>query len=208
MPLLTTCIGAYPKPDFVKLPDWFNIEAGPDIAGPTLLWEDAPKALGPDAAAIIDKGVAQSINDRVTAGIDIPTDGEIIRENYIHYHCRHLNGFDFKGLTNKEIRGGAYSTRLPTVRGPVSIDQPFLYKEWAAAQAHTTVPVKMTMPGPMTVVDTNADVFYNDPAKLGADIATALNKDVLRLADAGCRHIQIDEPLFARNPQAALDYVL
>lgn len=206
MPLLTTCIGAYPKPDFVKLPDWFNIEAGPDIADPTLLWEDALKALGPDAAAIIDKGVAQSINDQVTAGIDIPTDGEIIRENYIHYHCRHLNGFDFKGLTNKEIRGGAYSTRLPTVRGPVSIDQPFLYKEWAAAQAHTTVPVKMTMPGPMTVVDTNADVFYNDPAKLGADIATALNKDVLRLADAGCRHIQIDEPLFARNPQAALDY--
>ena len=206
MPLLTTCIGAYPKPDFVKLPDWFNIEAGPDIAGPTLLWEDALKALGPDAAAIIDKGVAQSINDQVTAGIDIPTDGEIIRENYIHYHCRHLNGFDFKGLTNKEIRGGAYSTKLPTVRGPVSIDQPFFYKEWAAAQAHTTVPVKMTMPGPMTVVDTNADVFYNDPAKLGADIATALNKDVLRLADAGCRHIQIDEPLFARNPQAALDY--
>ena len=30
MPLLTTCIGAYPKPDFVKLPDWFNHPDGPD----------------------------------------------------------------------------------------------------------------------------------------------------------------------------------
>jgi len=62
------------------------------------------------------------------------------------------------------------------------------------------------MPGPMTVSDTNVDAFYNDPAKLGADIADALNKDVLRLAKTGCRHIQIDEPLFARKPREALDY--
>jgi len=206
MPLLTTCIGAYPKPDFVKLPDWFNIEAGPDTADPTLLWEDAMQAMGPDAGDVIDKGVAQSIGDQISAGIDIPTDGEIIRENYIHYHCRHLNGFDFKGLTNKEVRGGNYAANLPTIRSAVSIDKPFLYREWQTAQAHTDKPVKMTMPGPMTVSDTNVDAFYHDPAKLGADIANALNKDVLRLAEAGCRHIQIDEPLFARKPQEALDY--
>ena len=29
---------------------------------------------------------------------------------------------------------------------------------------------------------------------------------MLALADAGCRHIQIDEPLFARKPAEALDY--
>ena len=206
MPLLTTCIGAYPKPDFVKLPDWFNVEDGPDTANPTRYWEDAIQAMGPDAMSIINDGVAQSISDQVSAGIDIPTDGEIIRENYIHYHCRHLNGFDFDGLTNKEVRGGTYAADLPTIRSTVSIDQPFLYKEWRTAQAHTELPVKMTMPGPMTVSDTNVDAFYNDPARLGADIADALNKDVLRLAKEGCRHIQIDEPLFARKPREALDY--
>ncbi|OED41464.1 5-methyltetrahydropteroyltriglutamate--homocysteine methyltransferase [Chromatiales bacterium (ex Bugula neritina AB1)] len=206
MPLLTTCIGAYPKPEFVKLPDWFTVEAGPDTADPTRFWVDAMKAMGPDAADIINKGVGEAISDQVTAGIDIPTDGEIIRENYIHYHCRHLNGFDFDGLTNKEVRGGTYAADLPTIRNTVSIDQPFLYKEWQAAQAHTDKPVKMTIPGPMTISDTNVDTFYNDPAKLGADIAVALNKDVLRLAEAGCKNIQIDEPLFARKPQQALDY--
>jgi len=206
MPLQTTCIGAYPKPEFVRLPDWFNCEAGPDTANPTMQWQDALEAMGPDAPAIIDKGVAQAINDQVGAGIDIPTDGEIIRENYIHYHCRHLNGFDFKGLTNKEVRGGTYAANLPTIRGAVSIDEPFLYREWQAAQAHTKRPVKMTMPGPMTVSDTNVNAYYHDAAKLGADIADALNKDVLRLAEAGCVHIQIDEPLFARKPQEALDY--
>ena len=67
MPLLTTCIGAYPKPEFIELPDWFNIEAGPDTADPTMLWEDAMKAMGPDALNIIDKGVAQSIDDQTGA---------------------------------------------------------------------------------------------------------------------------------------------
>ena len=33
MPLTTTTIGAYPKPDYVEVPDWFNIPVGPDTAG-------------------------------------------------------------------------------------------------------------------------------------------------------------------------------
>jgi 5-methyltetrahydropteroyltriglutamate--homocysteine methyltransferase len=206
MPILTTCIGAYPKPEFVKLPDWFNIDAGPDTSEPTKLWADAMQALGPDASDIIDKGIAQAVTDQVNSGIDIPTDGEIIRENYIHYHCRHLLGFDFEALTNKELRGGTYAADLPTIRSPVSIEKPFLYREWQAAQAHTSNLLKITMPGPMTVSDSNVDAFYNDPAKLGKDIAIALNKDVLKLAEVGCKHIQIDEPLFARKPTDALDY--
>ena len=106
MALLTTCIGAYPKPDFVKLPDWFNHPDGPDTADPTALWEKAMAELGPDAPDIIARGVAQAIDDQIECGIDIPTDGEISRENYIHYHCRHLLGFDFVHLTRKEERGG------------------------------------------------------------------------------------------------------
>ena len=206
MPLKTTCIGAYPKPEYVKLPDWFNIPAGPDTADPTKLWQQAIVDLGPDADAIIARGIGEVINDQIEAGIDIPTDGEVIRENYIHYHCRHLNGFDFINLTNKEVRGGTYSANLPSIVGEVSAKGLFLVNDWKRAQGFTNRAVKITMPGPMTVSDTNSDNFYNDPRRLGADIAAALNKEVLALADAGCRHIQIDEPLFARKPQQALDY--
>ena len=62
------------------------------------------------------------------------------------------------------------------------------------------------MPGPMTIADTTVDLHYGDPRALGRDLAAALNLEVLSLADAGCRHIQIDEPLFARRPDAALEY--
>ena len=206
MALKTTCIGAYPKPDYVALPDWFNIPAGPDTSDPTLQWQAAIDALGDDAQSIIERGVGDAIKDQIDAGISIPTDGEIPRENYIHYHCRHLHGFDFKNLTNKAVRGGNYEAKLPTITGPVTAREPFLVDDWRRAQAFTDRPVKITMPGPMTVSDTNADAYYHDSAKLGADIATALNSEVLALAEAGCRHIQIDEPLFARRPQDALTY--
>jgi 5-methyltetrahydropteroyltriglutamate--homocysteine methyltransferase len=206
MALKTTCIGAYPKPDFVKLPDWFNNPDGPDTSDPTALWEKAMADMGPDANEIVARGVAQAVADQIECGIDIPTEGEIPRENYIHYHCRHLFGFDFTNLTRKEVRGGAYEAALPTINGPISVRDQFLVSDWQRAQAGADRAIKITMPGPMTMSDTNHDAFYHDPAKLGRDIADALNIEVLALAEAGCVHIQIDEPLFARKPQAALDY--
>jgi len=206
MPLLTTCIGAYPKPDYVRLPDWFNIPAGPDTANPTNSWLKAMEDLGPEAQSIIDRGISEVISDQITAGIDIPTDGEVVRENYIHYHCRHLQGFDFENLTEKELRNGAYRANLPTINGPVSLKAPFLAPQWLSAQRYTDRPLKITLPGPMTIGDTNVDAYYQDPKKLGQDVAAALNQDILALAEAGCKYIQIDEPLFARKPDDALAY--
>ena len=206
MSITTTCIGAYPKPEYVQLPDWFNIPAGPDTAEPTKRWADAMARMGEDAEAIISRGVAQVVREQADAGIDIPTDGEVPRENYIHYHCRHLEGFDFDNLTEKEVRGGTYSARLPTVRGPIRAMGRFLDADWRRAQSFCEQPVKITMPGPMTISDTNCDAWYHDPKKLDADLAAALNAEVLALAEAGCRYIQIDEPVFARRPADALAY--
>ena len=62
------------------------------------------------------------------------------------------------------------------------------------------------MPGPMTIADTTVDLHYGDERRLGADLAAALNDEVRALADAGCRWIQIDEPVFARKPEQALAY--
>jgi 5-methyltetrahydropteroyltriglutamate--homocysteine methyltransferase len=55
-------------------------------------------------------------------------------------------------------------------------------------------------------MDTTADCFYNDRPKLNAALASTINEEVLALVEAGCRHIQIDEPLFARSVEDALDF--
>ncbi len=206
MPLTTTAIGAFPKPSYLAVPDWFRAESGPDTVDPTGGYAAAVAALGDEAEEAFARATHEVVRDQVAAGIDIPTDGEVRRENYIHYHCRHLDGIDFERLTEKSLREGAYSARLPTVTGPIAARDRFLPRDWRVAQAATDRPVKITLPGPMTIADTVVDAHYGDQRRLGAALAEALNVEVRALAEAGCRHIQIDEPLFARQTDAALDY--
>ena len=206
MAIQTTCISAYTKPGCLPEFDWFQAEGGPDTAHPTARYAAAIKEMGPKAEALFVEAARQVIDDQVTAGIDIVTDGEVRRENYIYYHCRHLEGFDFDNLTEQDVRGGNYTAWLPTISGPVRALDGFLPNDWRAAQALTATPVKVTIPGPMTIADSVANKHYASLKEAGAALADAINVEVLRLAEAGCRHIQIDEPLFARRVSDALDF--
>jgi 5-methyltetrahydropteroyltriglutamate--homocysteine methyltransferase len=206
MALKTTCIGAFPKPDYVPITDWFQV--GHDAEDYTnrvhRVWEQNQT---PEATELMDRATAEVVADQLECGIDVPTDGEIRRENYVHYQCRHFDGFDFEGLTERTLRNGAYVSELPTIRSKVSYSgTPVLVRDWQIAERAAGVPVKMTLPGPMTISDTTADAFYTDPEERVEDLAAALNQEILALAEAGCRHIQIDEPIFARKPDEALAY--
>lgn len=204
MAIRTTCLGAYPKPDYVPVRDWFQV--GHDAADydEQVLRKWAERAEDTDT---LDRATAEVVADQLACGIDLPTDGEVRRENYVHYQCRHFDGFDFEGLTRRVLRNGAYESALPTIRDRVQArDTPVLVRDWQVAESAAGRPVKMTLPGPMTISDTTADAFYGDPVRLAEDLALALNVEIRALAAAGCRHIQVDEPVFARKPDAALDY--
>ena len=208
MPLTTTSLGAWPKPDGLPLRDWFQTDLGQETYVEDVVNRatDVMQSMDADAKALFDKATEDIVRLQVDCGVDVPSDGEMRRENYVHYHCRHLAGFDFSELTKRVLREGAYNAFLPTIRSKVAAKAPFLPNDWRAAQAATDRPVKITMPGPMTIMDTTADAHYGDRRKLAADLAEALNAEVLALAEAGCKYIQIDEPIFARRPQDALDF--
>ena len=204
--MLTTVIGAYPKPSFLNLPDWFNAEGGTDTPKPTVDYNNAIKKMGEKAESIFLKAAAEVINDQIECGIDIVTDGEVRRENYIHYHCRHISGVDFDTLTEKTARTGNYKCWLPTIVSRVEAQDSFLVHDWKVAQKVSPKPVKITIPGPMTIADTIANTYYKSDDKMGFDLAEVINVEIKRLQKAGCKYIQVDEPLFARKPQQAIDF--
>jgi 5-methyltetrahydropteroyltriglutamate--homocysteine methyltransferase len=209
MAILTTCIGAYPKPEYVPIVDWFQHQGG--LAGSagdiTRKANKAMEAHNEEDDALFVKATKAAIGDQVGAGIDVPTDGEQRRENYIHYHCRHLNGFDFENLTNRVLRDGAYEAELPTITGEITPKgNNFLNRDFEIANQFTDRPVKITVPGPMTIMDTTVNKHYDDEKQLACDLADALNFEIKALVDAGCKFIQVDEPVFARNVDRALDF--
>jgi methionine synthase II (cobalamin-independent) len=203
MPIRTTCIGAFPKPGWVPIKDWFQVDLGEESYTDQVVSGWTEDAKHDD---VFRRATATAVQAQIEAGIDIPTDGEQRRENYVHYQCRHFTGIDFKNLERRVLRGGAYDCMLPAIRGPVRAGKSVLVRDYHDAQTASDRPVVMTLPGPMTIIDSTADCHYDDDRKLAFDLAAALNGEVRALAEAGCVNIQIDEPVFARKPDNALAF--
>merc|ERR1719265_3011253 len=66
----------------------------------------------------------------------------------------------------------------------------------------------VSMPGPMTCIDSLCctknfcpEAFYESEEACAADMAKVLNAEIKELAKAGCKYINIDEPVFVRYPE-------
>lgn len=203
--IATTTIGAYPKPAYVPITDWFTADYRSTNVDFTSRYDRQLAAAEGRAEELFRQATAEVINDQVEAGIDVVTDGEVRRENYVHHQCRSFAGIDFGHLASHRMRS-AVETLLPTITAPVAFAGSSLATDYRTAQSLSTRPVKVTLPGPMTIVDSTVDEYYFDERALGVDLGHALNEQVHELVAAGCRHIQIDEPVMARRPDAAAEY--
>jgi 5-methyltetrahydropteroyltriglutamate--homocysteine methyltransferase len=207
MSIKTTCIGAYPKPDYIQKTWWNEAEDGGDASGSAREFDYSFGQPRPIVEDQLDRATCSAVKDQVDCGVDVPTDGEQRRENYIHYHCRHFDGIDFDKLTRKVHRNGAAVANLPTITAKiVPKEKHFRDRDFEVAQSCTERPVKITLPGPVTIIDTTANIHYATERELAFDLADALNVEIRALAEAGCKYIQVDEPLFARKVDAALAY--
>ena len=71
---------------------------------------------------------------------------------------------------------------------------------------HTARPIKMAVPGPLTVVDSTLDQAYGDEEALAIDVASVLNLELLDLQEAGCDVLQIDKPAMTRYHEKVTAY--
>ena len=119
-PLETTTIGAFPKPNYVPVRDWFDLahqKGVMDSAETTLQYNLDIQKNKDTHEPLFLRATEEILGVQLRAGVSIPTDGEVRRENYIHYHCRHLAGFDFSQLEHRVLRAVSYThLTLPTKR--------------------------------------------------------------------------------------------
>src|SRR6185295_18720113 len=106
-----------------------------------------------------------AVRDQELAGIDIVTDGEQSRRHFVTGYLEHLKGIDFKHLVTMHIRQ-RYDAKVPQVTGPVTRPRPVHADDVKLLRGETDHPIKYTLPGPMTIVDTIKDAHYGSRAKL------------------------------------------
>ena len=136
------------------------------------------------------------LKEQEDAGIDIVSDGEQSRQHFVHGFLELVEGLDFEHKVKMGIRDNRYDAMVPQVVGPLRLKGRVHQSEALLLRNHTARKRKLTLPGPMTIVDTVADRHYGDKVKLAMAFAELLNQEALALQKDGVDVIQFDEPAF------------
>ena len=177
----TTIAGSLPKPFW--------------LAEPNKLWPQW-RAQGDELAGAKADATLLALKEQEDAGIDVVTDGEMSRQHFVHGFLEYVDGIDFAHKIEMGIRADRYKAMVPQVIGELKLKGRVHATEARLARAHTKKKLKVTMPGPMTIVDTIADRHYGDRVKMAMAFASLLNQEARALAADGVDVIQFDEPAF------------
>jgi 5-methyltetrahydropteroyltriglutamate--homocysteine methyltransferase len=136
------------------------------------------------------------LKEQEDAGLAIVTDGEQSRQHFVHGFLEYVEGIDFSRKVKMGIRNNRYDAMVPVVTGPLRLKGRVHQREALILRKHTQRRIKITLPGPMTIIDTLADEHYGDKVKLAMAFAELLNQEARALQKDGVDVIQLDEPAF------------
>ena len=155
-----------------------------------------------DINETFDDAVRTAIADQERAGIDIITEGEMRRQDFVLGFYERLIGLEqlpaprTLGPDGHDQRG----KWLPSV--PLAApDGLGILAEFEFAKNETTKPLKVTCPGPFTLsgrIQTGG--IYKERLEVAYACAEIINTELRQLVAAGAEFIQLDEPSYAVYP--------
>src|SRR5262245_19733475 len=191
-PIAATTIGSFPRPSWLAATERSRVNFR--------LEGDALKEAQDDATSL-------NIRAQEQIGLDLLTDGEQRRTGFINHILATFDGVDLANEAVKAIyRRRALERSVPRVVGKIKRNKPAIVDDLRFAKTQTTKPIKMAVPGPMTVIDSTLDEAYHDEVAMAMDVAAALNEELRDLQTAGCDIVQIDEPAMTRYHEKVFEY--
>ncbi len=177
--LLTTVVGSYPKPDWLK-----RLRDAEDVDHD--VWIEAVE----DASRLM-------IDEHERTGMDVICDGEMRRTEMVEFFAERIPGYEFNGPV--KVWGHNYFDK-PSVVDAVSYDEPWLLDEFEFCSRVASKPVKIPITGPYTLASWSFNEHYTDTETLAYALADLVRAEIDVLVEAGARYIQIDEPALATTP--------
>ena len=198
----TTIVGSFPQPDWLidraRLAGRF-----PPRVRARELWRIPPQYLeeAQNDATLI------AIRAQEEAGLDIVSDGEIRRESYSNRFATALDGVDLDNPGSALDRSG-HPNPVPRIVGRIRRRHAVEVEDLKFLRAHTDRQVKITVPGPFTMLQQAQNDFYGSEEEAAMDYAEAVNAEIRDLFAAGADVVQIDEPYMQARPEKARQYGL
>src|SRR5688572_18866252 len=198
----TTLVGSYPQPEWLidrkKLAGRF-----PPRVRARELWrvdKDFLEEAQNDATVL-------AIRAQEAAGLDIITDGETRRESYSNRFATALEGVDIDNPGSALDRSG-HPNPVPRIVGKIRRKHPVEVEDLLFLKKNTSKQVKMTVPGPFTMLQQAQNDFYKSEEEAAMDYAAAVNAEIRDLFAAGADIVQVDEPYMQARAEKARQYGL
>jgi 5-methyltetrahydropteroyltriglutamate--homocysteine methyltransferase len=160
-----------------------------------------------DLRAVEDAAISDAVALQEDAGLPIVTDGEFRRENWWIDFIGRLDGVAIEERTNAAFAGGSdggaqYVPKSVVTRSRIAWPGPILRHDFTFLADVTDAVAKVTLPSPSRIhfhggrsaVSAQA---YPDIEAFFADVVEAYRREIASLEEAGCRYVQIDDPLFS-----------
>ena len=192
-PIAATTIGSFPRPSWLAQNERsravFRLE-------------------GAELKQAQDDATALSIHNQERIGLDLLVRRRAAAHRLYQSCPRVFDGIDLEHEAVKTIYRRREQPRpVPRVVGKITRRRQAIVEDLRFAKAQTNKPIKMDVPGPMTVVDSTLDEFYKgDEAAMAMDVAAAINEELRDLQAAGCDVLEIDEPAMTRYHEKVFAY--
>jgi 5-methyltetrahydropteroyltriglutamate--homocysteine methyltransferase len=198
----TTLVGSYPQPEWLIDRQKLAARFPPRVRAKEL-W----RIQEPWLEEAQNDATLLAIRAQEKAGLDIITDGEIRRESYSNRFATALEGVDIDNPGTALDRSG-HPNPVPRIVGQIRRRQPVEVEDLKFLRAHSSKPIKMTVPGPFTMSQQAQNDYYPNDEAAAMDYAQAVNGEICDLFAAGADIVQIDEPYMQARPEKAREYGL
>jgi len=164
-----------------------------------------------EVEAIENRHVLKALERQKEIGLNIYTDGELRRTNFMSDFTDAVEGFDFGGAVSRQWKGTddeaqTAAAKVSSVNGIVTARlrqrQPLTGRELPFLKEHAPGPIKITLPSATQFPAISfkygiTDAFYRDPFAMLDAITAIMSEDIGTLSSGGISYLQIDAPRYS-----------
>lgn len=153
-----------------------------------------------------DEYILRAIQRQKEVGLDILTDGELRRRNFMSDFVDAVAGFDIEKAIGRSWSGSDSASAVSSVTGIVTSRlrqvAPLTGHEVPFMQAHAPGNFKVTLPSSTQFPAISykrgiTDKIYSTPSALLSDIVAIMSKELRSLSSQSASYIQIDAPRYS-----------